>query len=81
VIDRGIGIAPDHLQIIFDEFTQIDTNVSRQHGGTGLGLSLVKKFVELQKGRIEVRSTPGEGSTFTVTLPLRAKEADAAKQS
>jgi len=69
VIDRGIGIAPEHLQVIFDEFTQVDTTVSRQHGGTGLGLSLVKKFVELQKGRIEVQSRPGEGSTFTFTLP------------
>jgi len=69
VIDRGIGIAPEHLQVIFDEFTQVDTTVSRQHGGTGLGLSLVKKFVELQKGRIEVQSKPGEGSTFTFTLP------------
>jgi len=69
VIDHGIGIAPEHLQVIFDEFTQVDTTVSRQHGGTGLGLSLVKKFVELQKGRIEVQSQPGEGSTFTFTLP------------
>ena len=69
VVDRGIGIAPDHLKIIFDEFTQVDTTVSRQHGGTGLGLSLVKKFVELQKGRIDVQSMPGEGSSFTFTLP------------
>jgi signal transduction histidine kinase/DNA-binding response OmpR family regulator len=69
VTDRGIGIAPEHLLVIFDEFTQVDTTVSRQHGGTGLGLSLVKKFVELQKGRIEVQSTLGEGSTFTFTLP------------
>jgi len=69
VTDRGIGIAPEHLQVIFDEFTQVDTTVSRQHGGTGLGLSLVKKFVELQKGKIEVQSELGSGSTFTFTLP------------
>jgi signal transduction histidine kinase/CheY-like chemotaxis protein/ligand-binding sensor domain-containing protein len=69
VVDRGIGIAQEHLQVIFDEFTQVDTTVSRQHGGTGLGLSLVKKFVELQKGRIEVQSVLSQGSTFTFTLP------------
>ncbi|HET8796115.1 MAG TPA: ATP-binding protein, partial [Thermoanaerobaculia bacterium] len=71
VIDRGIGIAPEHLTIIFDEFRQIDTTTSRTYGGTGLGLSLVKKFVELQGGTVSVRSTPGEGSEFTFTLPLR----------
>jgi signal transduction histidine kinase/DNA-binding response OmpR family regulator len=71
VIDRGIGIAPEHLQLIFDEFRQVDGTSSRQYGGTGLGLSLVKKFVELQRGKIEVESTPGEGSCFTFTLPLR----------
>jgi signal transduction histidine kinase/DNA-binding response OmpR family regulator/ligand-binding sensor domain-containing protein len=70
VIDRGIGIAPDHVEIIFDEFRQIDTATSRSYGGTGLGLSLVKKFVELQKGTVSVRSRLGEGSEFTFTLPL-----------
>jgi signal transduction histidine kinase/CheY-like chemotaxis protein/ligand-binding sensor domain-containing protein len=69
VIDRGIGIAADHLATIFDEFRQLDTATSRTYGGTGLGLSLVKKFVELQRGTITVRSTPGEGSDFTFTLP------------
>jgi signal transduction histidine kinase/DNA-binding response OmpR family regulator len=71
VIDRGIGIAPDHLAVIFDEFRQIDTTTSRTYGGTGLGLSLVRKFVELQRGSVSVRSTPGEGSDFTFTMPLR----------
>jgi signal transduction histidine kinase/CheY-like chemotaxis protein/ligand-binding sensor domain-containing protein len=70
VIDRGIGIAPEHLAVIFDEFTQIDSAVSRQHGGTGLGLSLVKKFVELQGGHVEVTSEPGNGSAFTFVLPV-----------
>jgi signal transduction histidine kinase/CheY-like chemotaxis protein/ligand-binding sensor domain-containing protein len=69
--DDGIGIAPEHQRVIFDEFRQIDTAVSRSYGGTGLGLSLVKKFVELQRGTVSVRSTLGEGSTFTFTLPLR----------
>ncbi|MCU1349471.1 MAG: hypothetical protein JWO56_2501, partial [Acidobacteria bacterium] len=70
VIDRGIGIAPEHLKMIFDEFRQVDATASRQYGGTGLGLSLVKKFVELQGGAVEVTSKPGAGSTFTFTLPV-----------
>jgi signal transduction histidine kinase len=71
VIDRGIGIAPQYRDLIFDEFRQIDTATSRSHGGTGLGLSLVKKFVELQRGMVSVQSVFGEGSEFTFTLPLR----------
>ena len=71
VIDRGIGIAPQYRDLIFDEFRQIDTATSRSHGGTGLGLSLVKKFVELQRGTVSVQSVFGEGSEFTFTLPLR----------
>jgi signal transduction histidine kinase/DNA-binding response OmpR family regulator/ligand-binding sensor domain-containing protein len=71
VIDRGIGIAKEHIDVIFDEFRQIETATSRTYGGTGLGLSLVKKFVELQRGTLSVKSVPGEGSEFTFTLPLR----------
>jgi signal transduction histidine kinase/ligand-binding sensor domain-containing protein len=71
VIDRGIGIAPENQSAIFDEFRQLDTATSRAYGGTGLGLSLVRKFVELQRGKVSVKSTLGEGSAFTFTLPLR----------
>jgi signal transduction histidine kinase/DNA-binding response OmpR family regulator/ligand-binding sensor domain-containing protein len=71
VIDRGIGIARENVALIFDEFRQIDTATSRSHGGTGLGLSLVKKFVELQRGSVSVKSVLGEGSEFTFVLPLR----------
>jgi signal transduction histidine kinase/ligand-binding sensor domain-containing protein len=71
VIDRGIGIAPQHQDVIFDEFRQLDNDASRTHGGTGLGLSLVKNFVQLQRGTIAVQSVLGEGSEFTFTLPLR----------
>jgi signal transduction histidine kinase len=71
VIDRGIGIDPKNQAVIFDEFRQLDTATSRAYGGTGLGLSLVKKFVELQRGTIAVESVLGEGSEFTFTLPLQ----------
>ena len=71
VIDRGIGIAPQHQAVIFDEFRQLDNHTSRTYGGTGLGLSLVRKFVELQRGTVAVQSAVGEGSEFTFTLPLR----------
>jgi signal transduction histidine kinase/DNA-binding response OmpR family regulator/ligand-binding sensor domain-containing protein len=71
VIDRGIGIAAENLGAIFEEFRQVDASMSRQYGGTGLGLSLVKRFVQLQGGTIGVTSALGAGSTFTFTLPRR----------
>ena len=71
VIDRGIGIAAEHLGAIFEEFRQVDASMSRQYGGTGLGLSLVKRFVQLQGGTVGVQSDLGAGSTFTFTLPRR----------
>jgi signal transduction histidine kinase/CheY-like chemotaxis protein/ligand-binding sensor domain-containing protein len=71
VVDRGIGISAEHQSVIFDEFRQVDTTTSRTYGGTGLGLSLVKKFVELQRGTVSVQSTLGEGSEFSFTLPIR----------
>ncbi|HJQ35767.1 MAG TPA: response regulator [Thermoanaerobaculia bacterium] len=71
VIDRGIGIAPDDQRRVWSEFQQVDSAASRRFGGTGLGLSLVKKFVELQQGTVSLKSAPGEGSEFTFMLPLR----------
>ena len=70
VIDRGIGIAAENLAVIFEEFRQVDGTLNRQYGGTGLGLSLVRKFVELQGGTLTVASEIGKGSTFTFTLPI-----------
>jgi len=70
--DTGIGIAPEHYDLVFREFAQVDASASRQHHGTGLGLAIARKFVELHHGRIWVESKLGEGSRFFFTVPLRA---------
>jgi signal transduction histidine kinase len=70
VSDQGIGIPPDELQRIFDEFYQTEDGRRARRGGTGLGLSLTRNFVELHHGKIDVRSTPGAGSTFSLVLPV-----------
>jgi signal transduction histidine kinase len=75
VTDQGIGIPDDELQRIFVEFYQTEEGRRIQGGGTGLGLSLTRNFVELHHGRIEVKSKPGEGSTFTLYLPVDYHEA------
>lgn len=73
VSDTGIGIAPENLELIFDQFTQVRQHAAqRQREGSGLGLAIAKRIVEAHAGNISVNSTPGEGSTFTVTLPARA---------
>jgi PAS domain S-box-containing protein len=69
VRDTGIGIAPELLPRVFDLFTQAAPFLDRSQGGLGIGLALVKSLVELHEGRVEARSTPGEGSEFVVTLP------------
>src|SRR5712664_1094279 len=69
VWDTGPGIAPEHLERIFDRFFRIDQSRSRELGGTGLGLAIARLLAELQGGRIEVESTPGRGSAFTLWLP------------
>ncbi|HET7089294.1 MAG TPA: GAF domain-containing protein [Anaerolineae bacterium] len=70
VVDTGIGIQPDKLEHIFEEFTQVDPSTTRKAGGTGLGLAISRKFVEMHGGRIWAESQMGVGSTFTFTLPL-----------
>jgi signal transduction histidine kinase len=69
VSDTGIGIALEDHAAIFDEFRQVGPHDARKQEGTGLGLALAKKFVELHGGRIWVQSQVGQGSTFTFTLP------------
>jgi signal transduction histidine kinase/putative methionine-R-sulfoxide reductase with GAF domain len=71
VSDTGIGIAPEDQAAIFEEFRQVGREDARRQEGTGLGLTLAKKFVELHGGRIGVQSQMGQGSTFTFTLPVR----------
>jgi signal transduction histidine kinase len=68
--DTGIGIAPEHHDLIFLEFAQVDSSASRRHHGTGLGLTIARKLVELHGGRIWVESSLGMGSRFFFTLPL-----------
>ncbi|MGE5103972.1 MAG: GAF domain-containing protein, partial [Betaproteobacteria bacterium] len=70
VRDTGIGIAPEDQAAVFEEFRQVGHDYTKKQEGTGLGLALTRKFVELHGGRIGVESAPGKGTTFTFTIPL-----------
>jgi len=76
VSDSGVGIAEEHLTHIFDRFYRVDESRNRDHGGTGLGLAIVKAIVTAHQGDITVTSTPGSGTTFAITLPLRGPQND-----
>ncbi|WP_232101472.1 ATP-binding protein [Gimesia panareensis] len=81
VIDTGIGIATDKLQNLFKPFTQADTSTTRQFGGTGLGLTICKKLVELLGGTISIESQLNQGTTISFTLPVREYEPSNSVQS
>jgi signal transduction histidine kinase len=74
VSDTGIGMKPEALEHIFEEFQQAEKTTSSRYGGTGLGLAIVKKFVNLMGGEIVAESEQGKGSKFTVTLPMELKQ-------
>jgi len=79
VVDTGPGIPEVDQQRIFDEFQQADSSHTRKKGGTGLGLSIAKRIVEMHDGHIGVNSTPGKGSTFWFTLPVRVERREAVR--
>jgi signal transduction histidine kinase len=74
VKDTGIGIPPEKLEDVFQEFTQVDTSTTRKAGGTGLGLPISRRLIQMHGGRLWAESTgvPGEGSTFIIELPVEA---------
>ena len=76
VADTGIGISPQQRAHIFEKFNQADTSTSRKYGGTGLGLTITKHFVELMGGTLSVQSEPGRGSVFSFTVPLARQGQD-----
>ena len=69
VTDTGIGLSPDQIVQLFQDFTQADTSTTRKFGGTGLGLALTRRFCQMMGGDVTVHSVPGEGSVFTIKLP------------
>jgi CheY-like chemotaxis protein len=76
VSDTGMGIATDVLSTLFDPFVQVDSSLTREHEGAGLGLAICRRLVELMDGRIWAESTPGEGSTFYFTVLLETEKKD-----
>jgi two-component system, sensor histidine kinase and response regulator len=73
IIDTGIGIEKSNIELLFRPFMQISTGIARKYEGTGLGLSICKKLLDMLNGKIEVESSPGKGSIFTVKLPFNSQ--------
>jgi CheY-like chemotaxis protein len=74
VRDTGIGMTGEQLQTLFEEFTQAEASTTRKYGGTGLGLAISRRFCRMMGGDIVVASVPGQGSTFTITLPVTVRD-------
>ena len=79
VADTGIGIPADKMESLFEEFTQADVSTTRKYGGTGLGLTISRRFCRMLGGDITVRSEPGQGSEFTISVPVALPGAEAAE--
>ncbi len=77
IADTGIGMTPEQLERVFDEFAQADSSTTRKYGGTGLGLTICRRFCDIMGGTIGAESAPGEGATFTVRLPIEHRPATA----
>ena len=77
VVDTGIGMTPEQMDKLFQEFSQADASTTRKYGGTGLGLTISKRFCQMMGGDITVESEPGCGSTFTIRLPRMVEAAKA----
>jgi signal transduction histidine kinase len=80
VIDDGIGIPPADLNRIFERFYQVESHLTRKHGGMGLGLSVSKVMVEMHGGKILAESVEGKGSNFTILLPMNQAQVNAAQK-
>ena len=74
VSDSGIGVAPENHEKIFEDFRQVDDSPSRQYGGTGLGLAICRRLANALGGRISLTSDLGQGSTFSLTIPLETEQ-------
>ncbi len=81
IVDTGLGISEDAKRTIFEKFTQADTSTTRRYGGTGLGLAITKELIQLMRGTLNLESTPGKGSTFSIHIPFDTPIKDNKTQS
>ena len=80
MIDNGIGIPAKDLDRIFERFFQVESHLTRRHGGMGLGLAIARGMIEMHKGKLTVESVEGKGSNFTFFLPMNTEQVSAAQR-